>query len=196
MRTEIYDDRIILRAYEKAFVPLLFEAAMESRGSEFSRWMPWCHENYTIEESREFVEKTEANWRDSEDPWRDGMEFGYAIFDAVTGKFLGGVGLNQPNTANKYYNLGYWIRVSAQKRGAASRATRLLAQAAFEDLPPLNRIEILAAVENLPSRKTAEKAGAHHEGILRKRLVIGGRIHDAALFSFVREDFQSKSLKS
>ena len=63
MQTEIYDDQIILKAYEKSFVPLLFEAATESRGGEFSRWMPWCHENYTIEESRDFVEKTEANWR-------------------------------------------------------------------------------------------------------------------------------------
>jgi RimJ/RimL family protein N-acetyltransferase len=124
------------------------------------------------------------------------MQLGYAIFDAETEQFLGGVGLNQPNAAHKFFNLGYWVRTSVQNRGIASRAARILAKASFEDLPPLNRIEILAAVENLPSRKTAEKAGAHHEGILRKRLVIGGRIHDAALFSFVREDFQSKSLKS
>jgi len=190
MRTEIYGDQIILKAYEKSFVPLLFEAAMESRGGEFSRWMPWCHENYTIEESRDFVEKTEANWRQAEDVRRTDMQFGYAIFDALTEKFLGGVGLNQPNNIHKFYNLGYWVRVSAQNRGVASRATRLLAQTAFEDLP-VNRIEILAAVENVASRKAAEKAGALCEGILRSRLIIGGRIHDAALFSFIREDFQN-----
>ena len=58
MRTKIHGDRIILKAYEKSFIPLLYEAAMESRADEeFSRWMPWCHENYTIEESRQFVEK-------------------------------------------------------------------------------------------------------------------------------------------
>jgi len=190
MRTEIYGDRIILKAYEKSFVPMLYEAAMESRADEeFTRWMPWCHENYTIEESRTFIEQTEENWRHSEDLWRDGMQFGYAIFDAETGKFLGGVGLNQPNRMHKFYNLGYWIRTFAQNRGAASTATRLLAQTAFEDLPELNRIEILAAIENIPSQKAAEKAGAHREGVLRKRLSIGGRIHDATLYSFVREDF-------
>ncbi len=189
MRTEIYGERIILKAYETSFVPLLFEAGSESRGGEFSRWMPWCHENYTIEESREFIEKTVENWRNSEDAWRDEMQFGYAIFDLQTEKFLGGVGLNQPNKTYKYYNLGYWIRVAAQNRGAASEATRLLAQAAFEDLAELNRIEILAALENIPSQKVAEKAGAQREGVLRKRLIIGGRIHDAVMFSFVREDF-------
>jgi ribosomal-protein-serine acetyltransferase len=56
---------------------------------------------------------------------------------------------------------------------------------------PVNRIEILAAVENIASRKAAEKAGAFDEGIPRSRLIIGGRIHDAALFSFVRKDFQN-----
>jgi ribosomal-protein-serine acetyltransferase len=190
MRTEICGEKIILRAYENAFVPLLFEAALESsRSPEFTRWMPWCHAGYTIEESREFVEKTEANWRDREDVWRAGMQFGYAIFDAEADKFLGGVGLNQPSQIHKLYNLGYWVRPSAQKRGVASRATRLLAQTAFEDLAELNRIEILAAVENTASRKAAEKAGARQEGILRKRLNVGGRIHDAAIFSFIREDF-------
>lgn len=191
MRSEIHGDRIILKAYEKSFAPLLFEAAIESRAdAEFTRWMPWCHENYTIADSLEFIEKVEKNWRDREDIWRSGMEFGYAIFDAETGKFLGGTGINQPNKAHKFFNLGYWIRTGAQNRGVASQAARRLAQAAFEDLP-LNRIEILAAIENVPSRKTAEKAGAQFEGILRRRLSISGKAHDAAAFSFVREDFQN-----
>lgn len=182
MRSEIRADNLILRKYETAFAPLLFEAATESRGSEFSRWMPWCHANYAIEESREFIEKVEANWQAQ-------TQFGYAIFDAGKEEFTGGIGLNQPNENHKMYNLGYWVRVSKHNQGIASRATRILARAAFEDLP-INRIEILAAVENIPSQRAAEKAGATREGVLRQRLVIGGRIHDAALFSFVREDFQ------
>ena len=183
MRNEIRSDKLILRKYEIGFVPLLFEAANESKGSEFSHWMPWCHENYTIEESREFIEKTVENQKDE-------TQFGYAIFDAETDKFLGGTGLNQPNENHKMYNLGYWVRTSQQNRGIASLATKMLARSAFEDLPELNRIEILSAVENIPSQKAAEKSGAVREGVLRSRLVIGGRIHDAVLFSFVREDFQ------
>lgn len=189
MKTEIDGDKIILRSYEKSFVPLLFEAASESKGGDFSYWMPWCHENYTIEDSREFIEKTVENWKNTKDIWREDMQFGYAVFDKQSGKFLGGVGLNQPNAQHKFYNLGYWVRPSEQNRGIASEATRALARSAFEDISELNRIEILAAIENIPSRKAAEKAGATREGILRKRLIIGGRIHDAALFSFVREDF-------
>lgn len=191
MRSEIKTENLILRKYEKDFVTLLFEAASESKGGDFTHWMPWCHENYSFEDSREFIEKTVENWKKAESFWQENMQFGYAIFDAETNKFLGGIGLNQPNVANKFCNLGYWIRTSEHNRGIASRATHALAKAAFEDLSELNRIEIIAATENIPSQKAAEKSGATREGVLRKRLVIDGRIHDAAIFSFVREDFKS-----
>ena len=183
MRSEIVGEKIILRKYEIGFAPLLFVAANESKGSEFSRWMPWCYENYTLAESEDFIKKIEKNWQNE-------MIFGFAIFDAKTNDFLGGIGLNQPNKQHKFYNLGYWIRVSKQNRGVASDAARILAKTAFKDLP-LNRIEILTAIENIPSQKAAEKSGATREGILRKRLIIGNNIHDAVIFSFVREDFQN-----
>jgi RimJ/RimL family protein N-acetyltransferase len=191
MRTEIRGERITLKAYEESFIPMLYEAATEaSRDPEFVRWMPWCHAGYTIEESRDFVEKTVANWREAEDAWRASMQFGYGIFDAQTAKFIGGTGLNRPDVTHRLFNLGYWIRPSAQNRGAASAATRLLARAGFEDLPELERIEIAASVGNVASLKTAEKAGAQREGVLRNRLLIGGKPHDAVMFSFIREDFQ------
>jgi len=181
MRSEIIGEKIILRKYEIGFAPLLFEAANESKGGEFSRWMPWCHENYTISESETFIESLKEKWQ-------NGEVFGFAIFNAKTNEFLGGTGLNQPSKIHKFYNLGYWVRVSRQNRGISSEGTQILAKSAFED-SPINRIEILTAIENIPSQKAAEKSGATREGILRKRLVIGGRLHDAVMFSFIREDF-------
>ena len=183
MREEITGEKIILRKYRMDFAPLLFEAAIESQGSEFTRWMPWCHENYTIEESRSFI-KTLSENRENK------TGFGFAIFDRKANEYIGDVALNNPDVPHKMFNLGYWIRVSRQNQGIASDATRLLAQAAFEDLD-INRIEILAAIENIPSQKVAENAGAIREGIQRKRLLIGGRTHDAVIFSLIREDFIS-----
>lgn len=186
MREEIKGEKIILRKYKNTFAPLLFAAAFESRGGEFTRWMPWCHENYSIEESESFIKMLSEN-REKK------TGFGFAIFDGETEEYLGDAALNNPDLNHKYFNLGYWIRISQQNRGIASEAVKLLAKAAFEDLD-INRIEILAAKENIPSRKAAEKAGAKREGVLRKRLVIGGRIHDAVMFSFVREDFANQFL--
>lgn len=181
MREEIKGEKIILRRYKSDFALVLYEAAFESRGGEFSRWMSWCHADYALAESEDFIARTVESW-DKE------TVFGFAIFDAFNEDFLGGIGLNQFNRQHDFVNLGYWIRTSRQNRGAASEATRILAQASFEDLA-INRIEILAAVENEASQKVAIKAGATREGVLRKRLLIGGRVHDAAVFSFVREDF-------
>jgi RimJ/RimL family protein N-acetyltransferase len=84
-------------------------------------------------------------------------------------------------------NLGYWVRTSAAGRGVATNATRAAARFGFEQLG-LRRIEIVAAVDNIPSQRVAEKAGAVREGILRQRLLIRGKSMDAVLFSLVRED--------
>ncbi len=181
MREKIIGEKLILRRYTKDFAPMLYEAAIESHGGDFSHWMPWCHENYALSESESFTARCLEFW-DKE------TVFSFAIFGASDGNFLGGIGLNQFNSQHNFVNLGYWIRTSRQNRGAASEATRALARASFEDLP-INRIEILAAVENKASQRVAAKAGAHREGILRNRLLIGGRVHDGVMFSFVRKDF-------
>lgn len=181
MRLEIHGEKLILRNLRPRFTDEVFAAARESRGGEFTRWMPWCHENYELAETELFIEICEQN--------RElGKEFNFAIFEKAEGEFAGLVSLNQLDAAQKSFNLGYWIRTSKMKRGLAAEAARLLAATAFRDLD-LVRIEILAAVENIASRKTAEKAGAKFEGIARRKLNIGGRTHDAAVFSFTSEDF-------
>lgn len=105
MREEIKIEKIILRRYQNDFAPLLYEAAIESRGGEFSRWMPWCHENYTLAESESFIAGCLESW-DKE------TVFSFAIFDIFDNNFLGGVGLNQFNRQHNFANLGYWIRTS------------------------------------------------------------------------------------
>jgi RimJ/RimL family protein N-acetyltransferase len=52
----------------------------------------------------------------------------------------------------------------------------------------LNRIEILVAVGNERSLRTALKAGATREGVLRNRLVMGNKICDAVMHSLIPGD--------
>ena len=85
---------------------------------------------------------------------------------------------------DKVVNLGYWVRSSRVKHGIATAAALLLADFGFKELK-LNRIEILAAVENHASQRVAAKAGAMREGILRNRLLLHGKIHDAVIFSLI-----------
>jgi len=57
------------------------------------------------------------------------------------------------------------VRTSQTGQGIATAAVRLVAQCAFEDLG-LRRLELLIAVDNLASRRVAEKVGATFEGAL------------------------------
>ncbi|PYS40243.1 MAG: N-acetyltransferase, partial [Acidobacteria bacterium] len=113
--------------------------------------------------------------------------YSFGIFDKDSGRFLGGVGLNFFNRVHQMANLGYWVRTSAVGRGVATRATRLVARLGFAQLG-LQRIEIIAAVDNLASQRVAEKAGAVREGLARKRLLVRGEPQDAFVFSLLPED--------
>ena len=163
----------------------LFAAVRESI-PEVSPWLGWCHENYSIEETRAFLRSRDD--KSQGDEW-----YSFGVFDRNDGgRFLGGVGLNFINRVHQFGNLGYWVRTSAAGKGVASRASRLVAGFGFEELG-LHRIEILAAVSNIASQRVAEKIGAAREGVLRKRLLIRGEPQDAVMFSLVPEDLQAQS---
>ena len=179
MNVELSDGIILVRPYRQEDADLLYEAVRESI-AEVSPWLPWCHENYSIEDSREFVGTRGKSAADGE--W-----YSFGVFERESGRFLGGVGLNFINRVHMMANLGYWVRTSSVGRGVATSATRLAARFGFEELG-LQRIEIVAAVENIASQRVAEKAGAVREGVVRKRLLIRGESQDAMMFSLVPED--------
>jgi ribosomal-protein-serine acetyltransferase len=173
------DSNILLRTFRAEDINALYEAARESI-NEISPWLPWCHANYSIEESTSFI-------MSREEAWKSEGEYTFAILDAKTGMFLGCVGLNQVNRDHQLCNLGYWVRTSCTGRGIASAAARLAARFGLEELK-LQRIEIVAAVGNRASQRAAEKTGALREGVLRKRLLTNGRAQDAILYSLIAED--------
>jgi len=179
----LVDGDILVRAVEITDEQALFEAVRESI-PEVSPWLGWCHEGYSIDETRDFL-RSRAD-KAQGDEW-----YSFGVFDRNKGgRFLGGIGLNFINRVHQFGNLGYWVRTSAAGRGVASKAARLVAQFGFEELG-LHRIEILAAISNIASQRVAEKIGAVREGVLRKRLLIRGEPHDAVMFSLVRADLLS-----
>jgi len=148
MNVELSDETISIRTYREGDADVLYEAVRESI-AEVSPWLPWCHEDYSIEESREFVSTRGKSAADGE--W-----YSFGVFEKDSGKFLGGVGLNFINRVHLMANLGYWVRSNSVGRGVATSATRLAARFGFEELG-LHRIEIVAAVENIASQRVAGK---------------------------------------
>lgn len=181
MQTTLSNSLVTIRRYDMADVPLLFEAARESP-AEVSVWLPWCHRDYSMEDSLEWVLRSGKQWD-------DGREFHFGVFDSASGAFVGGVGLNELKREHRLANLGYWVRTAWAGRGVATAAARLAAQFGFEELA-LDRIEILAALGNKRSQRVARKLGALREGVLRNRLVIHGEAHDAVVFSLIGSEWK------
>jgi ribosomal-protein-serine acetyltransferase len=166
-----------LRGYEPDDAETLAQAARESV-TEVSRWLPWCHEQYSVAEAEEWI-------RSRAPLMATGQEYHFAIVGRA-GEFLGGCGVNQINRLHLFGNLGYWLRTSATGRGVATEAVRQLKEFAF-GTTDLVRLEILCAVGNERSERVALRAGAAREGVLRQRLLLRGRAVDATLYSLVRE---------
>jgi ribosomal-protein-serine acetyltransferase len=154
-----------------------FAAAVNESTATVGRWMSWAHAGYS--------EADALLWFQSCDASRAaGAAHEFGLFGASDGAFVGGAGLNQFNAANGYCNLGYWVRQSAQRRGAALAAIACLAPLAFGALAQ-TRVEIVVAVGNEPSLAVARRAGAVHEGIARNRLRLHGLPVDAHLLALL-----------
>jgi len=176
---KLVSESVLLRPYHPDDAVCVFEASRESV-AEAGIWMPWCHADYSMEES--------SNWiKTCGEAWDKASAYEFAIVDSQNGRYFGGCGLNHIDSTNRIANLGYWVRSSLTRRGLATAAAVLLARFGLAELH-LNRIEIVAAVGNRASQHVAEKAGAKREGILRNRILINGTAHDAVIFSFIPQD--------
>ncbi len=157
----------------------LFEAATESIVEAYP-WLPWCHPNYSKQETIEWV-TTQIS------AWESGEEYSFAIVEKATGRFLGGVGLNFINRMHKTCNLGYWVRSSCTSKGVATKAAILAAHFAFEKVE-MNRVEIVMSEKNIASKRVAQKTGAKLECLARKKLLIHNIPTNSFVFSLVKED--------
>jgi len=177
---KLTDGTIALRPLEFGEEHNLAQAVKESL-KELKPWMSWAGEKYNSETAKNFIAITRAEWA-------SGKMYSFAITDAHSGEFLGGCGLSHLHSVYHFCNLGYWVRTSHHRRGIAGRAARLAAKFAFEKVN-LIRAEIVIALGNDYSKRVAEKIGAHYEGLLLNRMVVGNAVHDAHMFSLVPSDF-------
>ncbi|MGQ0709004.1 MAG: GNAT family N-acetyltransferase [Rhodoferax sp.] len=165
-----------IRPFIESDIPSFVEAVRESAAT-VGKWMSWAHANYTAADAASWFAHCEAE-RES------GSSYEFGIFDAESNGLVGGCGLNQFNSVNRFCNLGYWVRQSCQRKGAALAAIHALSQFAFVELG-LGRIEIVVAEHNTPSLALAERSGAVRECLARNRLVLRGEFANAYVLSLV-----------
>lgn len=171
--------RIFLRPPVKEDLDNIYDAIQVSK-DELMPWMDWCRPDISIDIPLEWLENQPRDWEQE-------INYQFLIIDNQSQHFLGGCGINHINQFYLLANVGYWVRSDRHGEGIATEATKLIALFGFQQLG-LRRIEIVTGVENWASRRVAEKTGAVFEGILRKRLKLGGKNVDAAMHSLIHED--------
>ncbi|CAA9548888.1 MAG: hypothetical protein AVDCRST_MAG73-2686 [uncultured Thermomicrobiales bacterium] len=115
------------------------------------------------------------------------------IVEAAPGP-VGTIRLDIESREHGYGSVGYGIGEAFRGRGYATAALRALLAVAFGPVGPnLDRVEAIAAVENIASRRALERAGFGFEGIARGLLVIGGERVDHARYGILRSDWLATS---
>lgn len=170
------DGVVTLRPWAISDAPDLTSACSDP---VITAWLP-IPQPYTPADAEEFLTQTVPRWEAAR------ARVALAVTDAESGRLLGSVGLNTTEQELGRVAIGYWTAPWARGQGAASRATRLLSSWAFDELH-VDRVELLADVDNTASQRVAEKAGFAREGVARAaRRRADGTPRDFAQFSRVR----------
>ncbi|HXR11355.1 MAG TPA: GNAT family N-acetyltransferase [Gaiellaceae bacterium] len=160
------DGVVTLRPWSRADAETIVECM--DGDAEIARWLDRVPQPYSLEDAHAYLGST--------------AEQAYAVTDAAAGRVLGSIGLRW-SEEHDVAEIGYWLRADARGRGLMTRALVLIAAAALEQ--GAARVQLRADVENVASRRVAERAGFTLEGVLRSahwnpRL---GRRQDWAMYS-------------
>ena len=170
------DGVVLLRPWQPDDLDFVVQACQDPEVSRYSPVIPFP-----------YVEADAIGWFESQEPARlagDGIDF--AIADAATGDALGAIGLSNYSGRLMSATVGYWLASQARGQGHVSRAVRLLAAWAFDDLA-LARLELTTDPENLASQRVAERCGFRREGHLRSHMLVmhSGQRRDSIVYGLL-----------
>lgn len=173
--------RISVRRYQEGDARSLFEAVMESQ-AHIRQWLPWADMYHSIDDAIEFVRRQTGHWALS-------GHVGMAIFSRADGTYLGATGFTVRSPAAPSFEIGYWLRQSAEGQGYMSEAVRLVTSFLFDNLHA-QRVEIRCDARNRRSGAVAERLGYPLEGTLRHdSLGTDGAIRDTLVYAMIPDDF-------
>jgi len=174
--------RLLLRA-PQAGDGLALNAAVVESIAALKPWMPWAQKVPTADESELTCRQMAARFAQRSDLPMFVFE---RVGDSDTGRLLGGTGLHRFDWDVPRFEVGYWVRSSAQGQGYVTEAVQALTRFAFDALHAW-RVEIRMSTANQRSRAVAERCGFTLEGVLRAdSLDVDGQVRDTAVFARVR----------
>ncbi|HTK85186.1 MAG TPA: GNAT family N-acetyltransferase [Patescibacteria group bacterium] len=168
--------RLILRPVAPGDGAAGFECVSET-WDQLSTWMPWAEKRPTIQEQEARARRVHAQFILREDIPVVGIE-------KASGRAVVWTGLHRFCWKLRRFEIGYYVRASAQGAGFATESTNALIRYAFGALDA-RRVEICHADGNDRSRRVIEKLGFEREAVKRQAgLLPGGRFADH--YTYVR----------
>ena len=171
------DGVVTLRAWTEDDVLPMSSALADP---DVSLWIPVIPYPYSADDALAFIDLAR---RES----KQGRMVAGAITSSDDGRVLGGVGLSRISLGNRSAEVGYWVARPERGRGVATRATALMVAWGFESLG-LERIALLADVDNVASRRVAHKLGFVEEGVLRAHLNTRRGRRDSVTYARLRSE--------
>jgi RimJ/RimL family protein N-acetyltransferase len=174
---QLADDVVRLRAITAADALTVYRACVDPEIAHFTLFPQPAHPS----ETRAWIEDEQIRREQAK-----GIDFGIVPVGGVV--VVGAIGLSSIDLNDRRARVGYWVAASARRRGFAAAALRLISRWALG--PPLDliRLELLMDVENVPSIRTAERAGYRRDAILRSYMNAKGRRIDVSLHSMTADD--------
>jgi ribosomal-protein-serine acetyltransferase len=177
---ELAGERVVVRPFRIEDAEALQAAVAESR-QHVRPWLPFADAHQTVEETRDWLTHRIAAWLLRED-------MGMGVFAREDGAFLGGLGLHVRSWEIGFFEIGYWLRASAEGHGYMREAVALLVRFAARDLLA-SRLEIRCDARNKRSAGVAESLGFTREGLLRNNLLTPtGEMRDTLVFGLIPGD--------
>ena len=163
----IVNNEITLKEIGDDEVRPIFETINAER-EYLGEWLPFVDYTLELADTQNFIESLTVN---------ETKDLTFAIY--YKEKFVGLVGLKDPDYDNKKVEIGYWISEKYQHLGIITLSCTSLIKYAFDKLD-FNRIQLKAATGNTKSQHIAERLGFTREGIERE-----GELHKRGFVDLV-----------
>ncbi len=178
---EIVGDRVVIRPYRAGDGLAVFDAVNESR-DHIMPWLPWGELHKTVEDSEEFARRAHARWSTRED-------LGVLVQEKGSGRYLGGAGLHRINWGVPSFEIGYWLRKSAEGHGYMTETVMLMTKLCFEQLKA-QRVYIRCATDNFRSAAIPVRLGFTKEGVIRNDIRLpNDEMSDIVMFSMIPSEY-------
>ncbi|GAB2646594.1 GNAT family N-acetyltransferase [Vibrio panuliri] len=170
------DDELQLALVDESFAPIYCQL-VSTQQAYLSQWLAWPPYCQSEQDFRLFIQR-------SLNDYAEGKSLTCAII--YQGNIVGNCSFNSIDHDLKRVAIGYWLSQDFTQRGIMTRVVNKLIEIAFTKYQ-MEKVELSAAVDNLPSRAVAERCGMTLEGVISNSEKIGERILDHAIYAIHKQ---------